>query len=282
MDMDAIDEFLSFLSLEKGLSKNTLSAYRRDLLQFTGFTKKLEVKEEDLSSFLLFLKEKKLKTSSLCRKLAALRVFFRFLKREKTIEEDPSKYLTGPKIALLLPEVMSIEEVSTLLSMPDVSTENGIRDFAILQVLYASGLRVSEICSLNLVDLSDETIRVKGKGGKERVVPIAKSAVDAVDLYLLNREKEHEALFIKKNGKRIDRITIWREIKAYAKKAGINKRISPHVLRHCFATHLLENGADLRIIQEMLGHSHIGTTDRYTHVSQKHLKHAFQTFHPRN
>jgi integrase/recombinase XerD len=181
---------------------------------------------------------------------------------------------------------MSASEVDQLLQAQDRDTYVGARDFAALQVMYASGLRVSELCSLNLFDINEESVRVKGKGGKERVIPIAKVAIGAVDQYLgkfrqqVEAEEEH-ALFLTGSGKRIDRVLIWNRIKYYAKKAQIQKNISPHTLRHSFATHLLENGADLRIIQEMLGHASIATTDRYTHISHKHLHEAFQAFHPR-
>jgi integrase/recombinase XerD len=169
-----------------------------------------------------------------------------------------------------------------LLAQPDPETALGARDKAILEVLYASGLRVSELCGLNIQDVGEEAVRVKGKGSKERIVPIAPSALQSVDHYLGKfREDEEKALFIGPHGKRIDRTVVWARVKFYAKKAAISKEISPHTLRHSFATHLLENGADLRVIQEMLGHSSISTTDRYTHISRKHLHEAFEKFHPR-
>ena len=162
----------------------------------------------------------------------------------------------------------------------------GSRDRALLEVLYASGLRVSEVCGLDITDVDDDFLRVKGKGGKERVVPIARSAVAHIDHYLLHfrasHGKKNEALFVSKKGKRLDRTLVWHRVKFYAQKAGIVKSISPHTLRHSFATHLLENGADLRVIQEMLGHASVATTERYTHISQKHLTEAFKAFHPRS
>jgi integrase/recombinase XerD len=186
----------------------------------------------------------------------------------------------------LIPEVLSVAEVDALLKAPDVATAAGARDRAVLQVIYACGLRVSEACGLNLQDVGDQIVRVRGKGGKERVVPIAKSAVEAIDDYLTRFRQEgerakHPPLFVSEKGKRIDRILVWKRVKHYAEIAGIRKEISPHTLRHSFATHLLENGADLRVIQEMLGHSNIQTTDRYTHISQRHLAEAFEAFHPR-
>ena len=228
------------------------------------------------------MKEKNHASSSLSRYLISLKVFFRYLKKEKIISSDPTIHLENPKLWQLIPEVLSLEETEKLLNMPDPSCFLGARDHAILSVLYASGLRVSELCGLNLIDVSEDHVRVKGKGNKERIVPIAQVALSRIDHYLKEfRKDKEEALFITQRGKRIDRIAVWERIKWYAKKAGIEKNISPHTLRHSFATHLLENGADLRVIQEMLGHANIATTDKYTHISHKHLQNAFSKFHPR-
>lgn len=283
-----IQEFLSYLSAEKGLSSNTLEAYGRDIAHFCTFLKSQsiedfsKVSENELIGFLNLLKEKKYASSSLCRTLIALKVLFAFLKREKWITQDLALHLDTPKIWHLIPEVLSIQEVERLLLAPDPQTALGARDKAILEVLYASGLRVSELCGLNINDVDDNFVRVKGKGSKERLVPIAKPAVLAIDHYLLDfrGDSKDPALFLKGSA-RIDRVTVWSRVKFYAKKAGITRVISPHTLRHSFATHLLENGADLRVIQEMLGHASIATTDRYTHISQKHLRNAFESFHPR-
>ena len=288
----AISDFLSYISSEKGLASNTIEAYGRDISLFTFFlvsfdiTSLKKVSPGSLISFLSGLKDKQYASSSISRTLIALKVFFRFLKKEGWIDADPSQHIDTPKIWQLIPEVMSASEVDQLLQAPDTQTYVGARDLAALQVMYASGLRVSELCSLNLFDINEESVRVKGKGGKERVIPIAKVAIGAVDHYLGKfrqqvEAEEEAALFLTGSGKRIDRVLIWNRIKNYAKKAQIQKNISPHTLRHSFATHLLENGADLRIIQEMLGHASIATTDRYTHISQKHLHEAFQAFHPR-
>jgi integrase/recombinase XerD len=218
--------------------------------------------------------------------LVAVKMLFRFLKREKAITKDVTLHLDSPRMWQLIPEVLTVAEVEALLDAPDTDSSIGSRDKAVLQTIYASGLRVSEVCGLNLQDVDDEVVRIKGKGGKERVVPIAKAAVDAIDHYLqYYRQDSSDAkqvpLFVSEKGKRIDRILVWKRIKHYAKCADIQKEISPHTLRHSFATHLLENGADLRVIQEMLGHSNISTTDRYTHISQRHLAEAFAAFHPR-
>jgi len=290
--LNLMEEFLAYLGSEKGLARNTLISYCQDIKMLLSSFKERgtssydSVQEEDVMHFLSVLKAKGYATSSICRAIVAMKMFFRFLKKEKIIEKDITLHLDSPRMWQLIPEVLTVSEVEDLLRSPDTNTCMGARDQAILQVIYASGLRVSEVCSLDLQDVDDQIVRVRGKGGKERIVPIAKSAVDAIDHYLIHfqQHSSHEKavpLFVSKKGKRIDRISIWKRIKFYAKRAGIKKEISPHTLRHSFATHLLENGADLRVIQEMLGHSNISTTDRYTHISQRHLVQAFQAFHPR-
>jgi integrase/recombinase XerD len=279
-----IGDFLIYLGSEKGLSPRTLEAYGRDLKAFSkgvaGAVQNLT--NEAIVGYFQTLKEKGMASSSLCRALVAIKVFFRFLKREQFISHNPTIFLESPKMWQLIPEVLTIDEVTRLLEAPDRESFIGARDLAIFQVMYASGLRVSEVCGLNIGSIADDHVRVKGKGNKERVVPIAATAVSAVDDYLLRFRKEGDGpLFTTQSGQRIDRVTVWERVKFYAKKAGISKSISPHTLRHSFATHLLENGADLRVIQEMLGHAHIATTDRYTHVSHKHLQAAFEKFHPK-
>lgn len=284
-----IDDFLSYLSSEKGLAQNTLLAYRSDLVLFIQtlpqeVSLSLEqIREEHIIAFLSFLKDRAYASSSVCRALTAVKMWFRFLKREGVVAKDVTLLLDSPKIWQLIPEVLSIAEVQAILEAPNPSDSLEARDRALLQVIYACGLRVSEACALNVHDIDDHVVRVKGKGGKERLVPIAPSAVDAVDYYLMHHRAgdKEPALFLSKKGKRMNRTAVWKKMKTYAKRAGITKTISPHTLRHCFATHLLENGADLRVIQEMLGHSSIATTDRYTHMSQHHLTRAFDMFHPR-
>lgn len=291
MNQHTLEDFLFYLASEKGLSKNTVDAYRRDL---RGFMQILEdrtisdlakVREGEVFAFLDSLKRKEHASSSIYRAMVALKSFFRFLRKERIISSEETLYLDTPKMWQLVPEVLTQEETQNLLEIPDPNIPIGARDRAVLHALYASGLRVSEVCGLNISDVEDATVRVKGKGGKERVVPIAASAVEAIDHYLLYfREglgKKNEALFVSQKGRRLDRIAIWNRVKYYAQKANIAKSISPHTLRHSFATHLLENGADLRVIQEMLGHANIATTDRYTHISQKHLTEMFSKFHPR-
>ena len=285
-------EFFLYISSEKGLSKNTIEAYGRDLDKFLlylhgcGISEFPFVSQEHIVGFLSLQKASDYASSTVCRALISIKVLFRFLMREKFVPSNIALYLDTPKIWQLIPEVLSCEEVDCLLNAPNTEDMLGARDKAILEVFYSSGLRVSEVCNLSLYSIDDTYVRVFGKGRKERVVPISPRAVLAVDHYLtlyrsqFDSEKETH-LFLTKTGLPIDRIMVWRLIKAYGKQAGIKKNISPHTLRHSFATHLLDNGADLRIIQEMLGHSSITSTDRYTHVSRSHLKESFNRFSPR-
>lgn len=281
-----LHDFLLYIASEKGLSQNTLDAYRRDLEPFLAAVPIESVDEQSLVRYLATLREKHYATASLSRALIAIKVFFRFLKREGIVKVNPAHYLETPKLWQLIPTVLTCEEVEKLLQQPDPCTAEGARDRALLEVLYGSGLRVSEICSLGLYAMDDHFLRVFGKGGKERIVPIGQKAVAAVDHYLgqfrLKGGERDEPLFLSKRGKRLERRTVWALIKRYGKQAGIQKNISPHTLRHSFATHLLDNGADLRVIQELLGHSSISSTDRYTHVSKTHLRDAFNNFHPHN
>lgn len=281
---EAIQDFLVYIASEKGLAQNTIAAYRRDLAAFKIFVDKTplqQLSEEHLQAFLADRTLQNYAPASRARALMALKVFFRFLKREGYLLKDLAESLSSPKQWERLPEVLNSEEVEKLLEQPQ-----HLRDKAILEVLYASGLRVSEICTLTLYSLDDQFVRVKGKGGKERLVPINQKAVKAVDDYLTHvrgayESEQQQALFVTRTGKAMNRVDIWKMVKQYAKQAGITKNISPHTLRHSFATHLLNNGADLRVIQEMLGHSSIASTDRYTHVSPANLKAAFEKFHPR-
>lgn len=287
-----LDDFLSYLASEKGLAKNTLKAYGSDLALFLFYLEThgnldvSQIRKDVIVDFLAKRQKEGMASSSLARILVAIKMFCRFLKREKVLSANEADFLESPKIWQLIPEVLTMQEVQKLLELPDVSTFLGSRDRAILEILYASGLRVSEVCSLNIYDVGDESIRVKGKGEKERIVPIASFSLKLVDSYLSSfrntlTQKQETALFVSTKGHRISRQEIWSLVKGYSKKMGLSREISPHTLRHSFATHLLENGADLRVIQEMLGHSHIATTDRYTHISQKHLSDAFAKFHPR-
>ncbi|MEM8727340.1 MAG: site-specific tyrosine recombinase [Chlamydiota bacterium] len=278
-----INDFLSYIGGEKGLSMNTIEAYGNDLADFCKDAKRVVV-EEDIIAHLARLKEEGFATGSICRKSIALRVFFRFLKREGLVERDPTECLDAPKLWQLIPEVLSSDEVRALLAAPGAEDEEGMRDKAILETLYATGIRASELCSLNIHDVGESTIHVIGKGGKGRIVPIGEEALFSIDAYLTrwrNDQRENPPLFLSKRGKRLNRTTLWKRVKFYGKQAAIEKEISPHTLRHSFATHLLDHGADLRVIQEMLGHADIAATDRYTHLSKKRLFEAFEMFHPR-
>jgi integrase/recombinase XerD len=273
-----LDDFSTYIASEKGLTLNTVQAYQRDVSAFFSFLKNAgiptidSVKEGHLIHFLSTLKNH-YASSSIARNLIAIKVLCRFLKRENTIQTNFALYLETPKIWQLIPEVLSSAEMD----------KQGVRDKAIIEVLYGSGLRVSELCTLKIYDVDDAYVKVMGKGRKERTVPIGRKAIEAIDQYLhlyrsqSDSEKVQE-LFVTSRGSPLDRIAVWKMIKAYAKAAGIVKNVSPHTLRHSFATHLLDNGADLRVIQEMLGHASISSTDRYTHISTAQLQESFGKF----
>ncbi len=286
-----LEGFLAYVGGQRALSLHTVSAYRSDLLQLAAFLTERGISWEEVrrSEILLFLERVKKKgrsAASLQRMMVSLKVFFRFLLKEGNICEDPTLYLESAKLWERLPDVLQIDEVRRLLETFDTGTSQGARDRALFELLYASGLRVSEVCALSLADLSEGCVRVLGKGRKERLVPVSKRAEKAIDHYLLNFRNQrcgcdNPPLFTTKRGRRVDRTSVWLRIKAAAKAAGICKNISPHTLRHSFATHLLENGADVRVIQELLGHASVATTDRYTHLSNKFIEEAFDAFHPR-
>ncbi len=280
-------DFLDHLRSERGLSPHTIEAYGRDVGAFASFWAEgdwKEVQPDTILRFLESLKGKAYSSATVCRMLIALKVFFRFLKKEGVIGSDLGGSFATPKLWQLVPEVLTYEEVEALLAGPSGEDLIGARDRAVLELLYATGMRVSELCQLQVTDLSDTFVKVRGKGRKERLIPVGKKAIAAVDHYLIHFRGKAEgeaSLFVTKGGKPIDRITVWERVKFYSRRAGIVKEVSPHTLRHSFATHLLENGADLRLIQEMLGHEDIGTTDRYTHVTGSRIKKLFQAFHPR-
>jgi integrase/recombinase XerD len=272
--------FRLYLVVEKGLSKLTGDAYINDLMLYEQLTGADcgNVDSKGFSKFLKILREKGYASTSITRAVVSLRVYrkYLFLIGEKTSNSDI--FLETPKCWSLIPEVLSEEEVSLLLEGKDDTHEH-----VIIEMIYACGLRVSELCSLNCFDMGKDTLFVKGKGGKDRIVPIADKTRNRVASYLL-LERRHEdkkaPLFVNSKGKRISRQEIWSSIKAAAGRAGIKKNVSPHTLRHSYATHMLERGADLRVIQELLGHSSITTTERYTHISKKKLKDSFLKFHP--
>lgn len=289
---NALHEFLIYIASEKGLSHNTIDAYGRDITSFISHVRQQGVndfttlEQSHIINFLAYMKSQEYATASISRACIAIKVLCRFLKRENFTKSNVALHLETPKLWQLIPEVLTGQEIESLLEKPDRNTALGARDMAILEILYASGLRVSEVCTLGIYDVDDTFVRVMGKGRKERLVPLGKKALAAIDHYLQYRQQwdseKQQHLFVTKTGKPIDRIAIWSMIKQYAKKAGITKNVSPHTLRHSFATHLLDNGADLRVIQEMLGHASISSTDRYTHVSRAHLQEAFQACHHRN
>lgn len=288
-----INAFLEYLTVEKGLSVNTLAAYRQDLESYRSFlgTQKIagwrDVRREHIQRFLLAQKKKGMESSSVARRLVAVKIFHRFLLRERHLEDDITSVLDSPKPWKKLPHFLSGREVEVLLAAPDRKSPVGIRDRALLECLYATGMRVSEIAGLNTEDINLESafLRCRGKGGKERLVPVGKIACQAVRDYLLTvRPKQNPKsghLFLGRSGRGLTRQFIWQILKKYARLAGIAKDITPHTLRHSFATHILERGADLRVVQELLGHADISTTQIYTHVSRDRLKMVHAKFHPR-
>ncbi len=290
---EELDDFLSYLASEKGCSPHTLEAYSRDASSFVTYVQEIlkvrafsGVIRDHIVDYLEILNNKGYATASVCRALIAIKVLFRFLRREDYITTNITTTLDSPKLWQLIPEVLSGGEIERLLMQPDTTSERGMRDRAILEVLYGSGLRVSELCGLDINDVDDSYVRVMGKGRKERLVPIGRKAIEAIDTYLVSYRDQYDsddekALFLSIRGRRLERTNVWRALKGYARDAGICKNISPHTLRHSFATHLLDHGAELRVIQEMLGHASISSTDRYTHISHKHLTDAFHAFHPR-
>ena len=285
-----IEEYIRYLGNERGLSANTQQAYRRDLFQFFDHCSKKSnnwpsCSKEVVLSFLVELQSKK-KDSSRARALMALKGFFRFLFKEEYISIDLGTFFKTPKIWQTLPHTMGYPDIERILSQPDIMIPEGIRDRAILELLYGTGIRVSELVSLQIYDVHDAHIKVHGKGGKERLVPLGKKALDWIDRYLSCvrdtwESKDNTALFIGPRGKSIDRIFIWKRIKEYAARAGLSDAISPHTFRHTYASHLLDAGADVRVIQELLGHAHISSTDRYTHMNMNQIREVFHAFHPR-
>ncbi len=291
----AISSFLTHVRVEKGLSPNTVSAYRRDLLKFDEFAKKRKlalesVKRDDLVDFLASLYRQKLESRTVARHLVTMRNFFRFAQIQELISDDPSLNLESPKIRRSLPGYLRLEEVERLLAQPNEKVPLGLRDRAMLEVLYSTGLRVSELIGLRVMDL-DRTagcVRCIGKGDKERIVPIGKKALALVDRYLrdarpklIGKAVSSPALFINRRGGALSRVGVWKILSAYGRQAGMRLALTPHMLRHSFATHLLERGADLRSVQLMLGHSDISTTQIYTHVVEERLKQIYKAHHPR-
>lgn len=293
---ELIEEFLNYLTVERGLSNNTILAYGRDLNKYTGYLKKQgidsieKVRRSNINDFMMSQKDNGLSSNSISRNLVAIKVFHRFLLQERQIKDDITSVLGSPKLWKHLPEALLISEVEELLSKPDVRKWQGIRDRAALELMYATGVRVSEIVNLKFTDLNLDVgfLKCIGKGNKERIIPLGKKAQDAIKVYLekvrpslLKKDKTCPTLFLSRLGRRISRQSFWKLIKKYTRLAGIKKTITPHTLRHSFATHLLEGGADLRVVQEMLGHANIATTQIYTHINKERLKAIHQKYHPR-
>lgn len=293
----AISSFLMHVRVEKGLSANTISAYQRDLNKFDEFARKRKlvvesVRRDDLVDFLSGLYRQKLESRTVARQLVTLRNFFRFAQIQELIPEDPSLSLESPKIRRHLPGYLRLEEVEKLLEQPDSKTPTGLRDRAMLEVLYSTGLRVSELTGLSVSDLDAKVgcVRCIGKGDKERIVPVGRKALSIVDKYLregrpaLLRSVKgggSSALFVNRRGMALSRVGVWKILSAYGRRAGLRVALTPHMLRHSFATHLLERGADLRSVQLMLGHADISTTQIYTHVVEERLKQIYKAHHPR-
>lgn len=285
--------FLDFLSVEKGLSVNTVLSYSRDVQKLFRFFRKekihwLKAGEEDLIRFIHHQSRAGLSPRSMARVISSLKSFYRFLVLDGILKKNPAVDLSSPKTWLALPKFLTVKEVESLLRQPDEENVRGVRDKAMLELLYATGLRASELVSLKIKDLNleDGFLLCLGKGGKERLVPIGESAVRAVRKYLDEArskllKQSSEFLFVTQRGRIFTRQGFWKLLKGYARKAGLDLKISPHILRHSFATHLLERGADLRSVQLMLGHSQITTTQIYTHVSRKRLRRVYDKFHPR-
>jgi integrase/recombinase XerD len=296
-----VDSFLTYLTVEKGFSENTIAAYRNDLYQLANFVEEEAAKggapaswanfnRQGMLSYLLNLKERNYATTTVARKIAAARSFFGFMVAEGNIKDNPSQNVDSPKVGRALPKPISISQVRRLLEQPTkLSTPEAKRDKAMLELLYASGMRVSELVSLNLgdIDLDGGFVRCFGKGHKERLIPIYRQAALAVEEYIkearpqLTRNDAERALFLNRRGERLTRQGLWQILKGYAKAAELDTEVTPHTLRHSFATHMLSGGADLRSVQELLGHANISTTQVYTHLTTEHIRRTYEKSHPR-
>lgn len=293
----ALADYLHFLQVERQLAANTITSYERDLthyIEFLAIKKIAQIDDVTRNEILAYLQEAKdvgKSTRTISRYISSIRSFHQFLLREKVATGDPTIHLEMPKVEQKLPDVLSIVEIDHLIDAPDRSTLQGKRDYALLEVLYGTGMRVSELLDLNMEDihLTMGFVRVFGKGGKERIVPLGGKAIEACTEYINEARREFiqkvstpvEALFVNMRGGRLTRQGCWKILKKYATEANLKKELTPHILRHSFATHLIENGADLRAVQEMLGHADISTTQIYTHVSRSRLKEVYTQFHPR-
>ena len=290
-----VQQFISYLASERGLAQNTLESYGRDLRYFQQYLESNQLTfatgstNEIIRTYLDELKKQGKAVSTISRNLAALKSFYQYLLKEQYLDVDPASKIESPKLEKKLPQVLSVQQVELLLKQPNINLPAGLRDKAMLELLYATGIRVSELITINVNDVNLELGYIKcfGRGAKERVVPLGSIASKCVAQYLrkgrttLVCSKQEEAMFVNHHGRRLTRQGFWKIIKKYASEAHIEQKITPHTLRHSFATHLLENGADLRSVQEMLGHADISTTQIYTHVTKNRLKEVYDKAHPR-
>jgi integrase/recombinase XerC len=297
----AIEQFIHHLEIEKGASQHTIKGYKEDLRQWTNYMYQnhkedqtesgegLDIRNvciKDIINYISYLFRQKLSKSSIARKISTLRSFFKYLNRQGIVNMNPLQDITAPKFVRKNPNFMTIDEIFSLMDAPGDNDSTGLRDRAILELLYATGIRVSELVSLNegMVDFKEGIIRVKGKGKKERIVPFGSKAKKALEIYLNSRSSErtwNKPLFQNNRGGRLSQRSVHRLVKKYCRKISIKKQLSPHAIRHTFATHLLESGADLRIIQELLGHSSLSTTQKYTHINLDRLMSEYDKAHPR-
>lgn len=284
--------FKSFLLADRNCSENTAAYYVKDVKQFMEYFEgrpEEGIGKEEISEYVMEMNRMGLMETTVSRKISSIKNYYIFLMTENMAETNPAETVESPKADKHLPDVLTVEEIERILSCIDVSSPEGIRDRAILETLYSSGLRVSELCGLKIndIDFSEEFVRVLGKRMKERIVPLGESAAKYLSEYIRSARnaypaKSSDALFLNRRGGRLSRMSIWNILKKYSLKSGIDKHIHPHILRHSFATHLLEGGADLRSVQEMLGHSSIATTEIYTHINRKYLKEIYNEYHPRS
>nr|WP_223901796.1 site-specific tyrosine recombinase XerD [Lactobacillus laiwuensis] len=293
---EQVEDYLRYSQVERGLSNNTITAYRQDLTSFIRFLQKENLtswptKVLDIDAFLAEQRDQKKATSSISRLITSLRKFYQWLVRQNIQKLNPMLEIDSPKKRRTLPVALTVNEVNKLLQQPDTKKKLGLRDRALLETLYATGIRVSELINLKFTDLHEELrlVKVFGKGSKERLIPISEVALSWIDSYkekvrdplILKIGKNTDFIFLNSRGSSLTRQAVWQIIKHYCKMAGIQKNVTPHTLRHTFATHLLENGADLRVVQEILGHSDISTTQIYTNLSQKHILQVYEKTHPR-
>lgn len=292
---DSVIEYLNYLKVERGLTENTLISYRQELKQFNYYLTKhkiinfSQVDRFVIMDYLKSIQQSGKSENSIIHSVSTLRKFFLFLKQENIIQNNPMLKIDTPKKAQHLPQVLSIDEVDRLLAVPNTKTDLGIRDRALLETMYATGLRVSELVNLtgDNLHLDMGFIQTLGKGNKERIIPIGDVAIDWLNIYLkqvrnkLVKDSNEKHVFVNAHGRQLTRQGVWKNLKQQVRAAGINKNVTPHTLRHSFATHLLENGADLRIVQELLGHADVSTTQIYTHISKKRLQDIYNKAHPR-